>query len=289
MLLGVGAKVHRGTGLIGGAGRIVSLGVKGASNTSRLAASGRVIGSGVQNTGSNEPTGMTTLVSRPFNAINELGFSDTWGAGCGIITDATAPTSPSNVLQIHIPAGMGEGGGPASGDFTFPTNYRTVYIRYAGKFSSNWQGPSSNIDKQFYVYDDLGHPTLIFDMDGSGFVSKSPMVAGQDIIFAGSPSPAGDQVDPFWPPNLSPSFLVPRGSWFTVEFVAVQNTAGTHNGSMDWWVNGTHVGSVSSIQFSAGSRLWALAHYTLIYTGTVTTTPASAQDFYFDHFYISGK
>lgn len=236
----------------------------------------------------NEPAGMALISNRPFSAVDEGGWDDSWGSLGTIVTDATAPESPSNVLQMHLPAGFGEGGGPCSGDLTFPTNYRTVYVRYSAKFSAGWQGPSSGIDKAFYIYDDLGHPTIIFDMDGDGFVDKSPMVAGQDIIHAGSPSPGGDLANPFWPPNVD-STLIPRGEWFTVEFVAVSNTSGSTNGTLDWWVNGVKKGAVTGIQFATGSRLWNLLHYTEIYTGTSGTRPASAQNVYWDNLYVSGK
>ena len=236
---------------------------------------------------SNEPSGMTVISDRPFNALNELGWTDAGSQG-SIVSDATAPASPSSVLRMHMPAGFGEGGGPFSGNHTLPNN-RTLYVRYSGKFSSNWQGSSSGVDKTFYVYTSTGVPSVYFNMSGSGVVAKVPQIAGQDIVRPGKPLVSGDQLNPDWAPNLVPGVRVPLGSWHTIEFVLVGNTAGASDGSIDWWVNGVHVGSYTGIQFIAGAALWNVFHYTMLYSGNVATNPTSAQDVFFDHIYLSGK
>src|SRR5438105_840128 len=127
--------------------------------------------------GSNEPAGMTVITHRPFNALNELGWQDEdrpGGPYGSIVSDATAPQSPSSVLQIRLPAGYGEGGSPFSGDYTFPTNYRTIYVSYWAKFSDNWYGPSSAISKTFYLYTSLNTPSIYFDMDAEGLAPMQP-------------------------------------------------------------------------------------------------------------------
>lgn len=237
----------------------------------------------------NEPAGMTLISSRAFNALNEGGWVDGGGANMSIVTDATAPESPSSVLQLHMPAGFGEGGGPGSGDLTFSTNYRTLYVRYSGKFSSGWQGSSSGVDKTFYVYTSTGIPSVYFNMDGVGVVSKHPQMAGQDIVHPGLPSVGGDQANPDWTTQLSPGFSLPLGAWHTIELVLVGNTAGNADGSMDWWANGTKLASYTGVQFLAGVCLWNLFHYTLLYSGATPANPIVAQDVFFDHVYLSGK
>jgi hypothetical protein len=240
----------------------------------------------VQNPGaSNEPAGMTVVTERPFNAIDELGWSDAGGAYGTIISDPTAPKSPSSVLQIKLPAGYGEGGGPFSGEYGFAKNYRTVYVSYWAKYSSNWYGPSSNINKTFYLYTSLGAPSLVFDMDCHSNGPMETQVAGQNILAGGIGTYPGD---PFWTPNLA-SGVVARGQWHHVEFIAVGNTAGNRDGSIDWYLNGVHVGSYSGIQFQTGATLWNLMHYTLLYTGTNNSTPPADQYNYWDHIYISAK
>jgi hypothetical protein len=228
---------------------------------------------------------MTVITERPFNALNELGWNDGGGSYGTIISDATAPKSPSSVLQIRLPQGFGEGGGPFSGEYNFPVNYRTVYVSYYAKYSSNWYGPSSNINKTFYLYTSLGAPSIVFDMDCHATGPMQALVAGQDILHGGI---GGDPANPFWTPNVG-SGTVARGQWHHVEFVVVGNTAGKSDGSIDWYLNGVHVGSYSGIQFQSGATVWNLMHYTLLYTGNVNSNPPADQYNYWDHIYISGK
>jgi hypothetical protein len=235
--------------------------------------------------GSNEPSGMKAISDRPFSAIDELGWNDGSGSYGKIITDATAPESPGSVLQIKLPANFGEGGGPFSGELPLPVNYRTVYVSYWAKYSSNWYGPSSNIDKTFYLYTSTGNPAIIFDMDCSGNGPMEPQVAGQDILSGGV---GGDKANPFWTPNLA-SAIAPRGQWHHIEFVVVGNTAGNADGSINWYLNGVHVGSYSGIQFESGNTTWNLMHYTLLYTGTNNSNPPADQYNYWDNLYLSGK
>jgi hypothetical protein len=235
--------------------------------------------------GSNEPSGMNAISDRPFNAIDEMGWSDGGGTYGKIIADATAPKSPSNVLQIKLPAGFGEGGGPFSGELQLPVSYRTVYVSYWAKYSSNWYGPSSNINKTFYLYTSTGDPAIVFDMDCHANGPMETQVAGQDILKGGV---GGDVANPFWTPNLA-SGVVTRGQWHHIEFVAVGNTAGNADGSIDWYLNGVHVGSYKGIQFQSGNTVWNLLHYTLLYTGNNNANPPADQYNYWDHIYLSGK
>jgi len=228
---------------------------------------------------------MTIITQRHFNAINELGWDDTGGSLGSIVSDPTAPQSPSNVLQIKLPAGFGEGGGPFAGDYTFSTNYRTVYVSYWAKYSSNWYGPSSNINKTFYLYTSLGTPSIVFDMDAGGNAPMQPVVAGQDILAGGI---GGDPANPFWTPNLATA-IAARGQWHHIEFIVVGNTAGNRDGSIDWYLNGVHVGHYTGIQFQSGNTAWNLFHYTLLYTGTNNSNPPADQYNWWDHIYLSGK
>jgi hypothetical protein len=234
---------------------------------------------------SNEPTGMAAISDRPFNAIDELGWDDKGGSGGVIMADQSAPRSPPSVLRTTIPAGFHAGGGTYSGDFNF-TASRTLYVAYWARLSSNWQGPDAAIDKQFYVYTSTGVPSVIFAAYGVGSNPKTPLVDGQDIIQGGQGY--GDAHNPDWGPNLVRSAQIPRGQWYQVEVVLVGNTAGNADGSIDFYVNGVHVGSYSRIQFTSGAARWSLFHYTNIWTGTSSVTSA-AQTLDFDHIYLSGK
>ena len=67
------------------------------------------------------------------------------------------------------------------------------------------------------------------------------------------------------------------------------NTAGNRDGSIDWYLNGVHVGSYGAIRFQTGATVWQWIHYNLLYTGTSGSTPPSDQYNWWDDIYISGK
>jgi hypothetical protein len=231
---------------------------------------------------SNEPPGMTVISDRPFNAINELGWADdNWGNPNGgvIIQDASAPKSPLNILRTTLPAGFKGGGGTFSGDFSLATP-RTLYVSYWARMSSNWFG--GGIHKQFYAYTNTPS-SIYFDAYGEGSGTIQPQIAGQNIVAGGNGF--GDPQNPDWPPNLVPSAHLVRGQWYHVEVVLVGNTAGTADGSIDWYLDGVHVGSYSKIQFATTAARWNVLHYTNLWNGT--TVPA-AQTLDFDHLYTSG-
>jgi uncharacterized protein YjdB len=231
---------------------------------------------------SNEPAGMTVISDRPFNAINELGWADdNWGNPTGgvIIQDATAPKSPTSVLRTTLPSGFKGGGGTFSGDFTLATP-RTLYVSYWARMSSNWIG--GGIHKQFYAYTDT--PASIYlDAYGEGTGTIQPQIAGQNIVAGGNGY--GDPQNPDWPPNLVPSAHLVRGQWYHIEVVLVGNIAGNADGSIDWYLDGVHVGSYSKIQFATNAAHWNQLHYTNLWNGT--TVPAT-QTLDFDHLYTSG-
>jgi len=232
---------------------------------------------------SNEPSGMTVITDRPFDALGEMGWDDN-GSGGAIIQDPTAPRSPSSILRTTLPKGFTAGGGTFSGDLFFPGK-RTLYISYWARLSSNWQGQSADVNKQFYAYTNGTTPNIYFDAHGAGSNPLVPQLAGQDIIAGGI---GGDPLNPDWNPNLLPSAQLIRGSWYHIEVVLVGNTSGSRNGSIDWYLDGVHIGSYSGIQFQSGAAVWTQLHYTNLWGGGGGTT-AQAQTLDFDHLYISAK
>jgi len=172
---------------------------------------------------SNEPSGMTVITDRPFDALGEMGWDDN-GSGGAIIQDPTAPRSPSSILRTTLPKGFTAGGGTFSGDLFFPGK-RTLYISYWARLSSNWQGQSADVNKQFYAYTNGTTPNIYFDAHGAGSNPLVPQLAGQDIIAGGI---GGDPLNPDWNPNL----LAGRGttsrsySWETLRVPATGASTG---------------------------------------------------------------
>jgi hypothetical protein len=70
--------------------------------------------------------------------------------------------------------------------------------------------------------------------------------------------------------------------------VLILNTAGNTDGSIDWWMDGVHIGSHSGIEFAASAQHWTQIHYTNLWGGGGGTLNVT-QTLDFDHFYASGK
>ena len=237
---------------------------------------------------SNEPSGMTVVSDRSFNALHELGWDEPSNGGTrgAIVSDATAPKSPSNILRMTLPAGFG--GGSASYDGDSPGfSRKTLYISWWSRISSNWQGHNgSGVNKQFYVYTTSDVPSVYVDLHGSGSGTLTLQVAGQNISAGGAGY--GDPGNPDWTPNLGVSATIVRGQWFRGELLLTMNTQGAANGAVDWWLNGVKVGHIGGVMFQSSSPSWRLVHYANVWGGgggTVTNTMWMD----FDHLYISGK
>jgi hypothetical protein len=229
----------------------------------------------------NEPAGMTAVGDRPFNAVVE-GSWDPYGTGAfTIVSDATAPQSPNNVMRATYPAGFPAGQAPAFTTLTHP-RFAKIYISVAVKLSSNWVGNGSGVNKFGYEWTTVPHPSFFFGAYGSGGGTLQPEAFLQDIV-----SHSGGV---FFGPNLVPSAQIVRGRWQVLEYFIQGNTAGTANGSVDWYLDGVHVGSVGGIQWTSGATSFDTFQFYPIWGGGNTSPSITAtQTMDWDHVYISGK
>ena len=226
---------------------------------------------------SNEPSGMTTIADRAFNSLQEGSwYTDT---KLSIVQDATAPKSPSGVLRASYPAGFagGTSAGPAELQFT---GYKTLYMSYWAKYSANWQGHNTGINKHCYVWvtENGGYTPFVMEAEGSGSGPLKPRPILQRMIVGDGP----------YEPNLVPSATITRDKWFHVEVVIVGNSAGTADGTMDIYLDGVHVTSVSRLQWSSGATRFYIFQFYPVWGG-IGDTVDNDQWFEWDHVYLSGK
>jgi uncharacterized protein YjdB len=234
----------------------------------------------------NEPSGMTLISERAFNALNEDPLWTDENPAI-IATDPTAPASPSKVWRGNFPAGFVGGRGPANSWLEYSFRPRTAYVRWYFKYSSNWYGTTaSGINKMFYVWTNSDVPSMVIEASGSGTGPLRLRMAGQDILKGGQGY--GDPANPDWDQNLVPSFEITRGVWHMAEIVLVGNTAGNADGSFDAWVDGIHVTSHTGIQFRSAAALWGNMNLDPVYGGGASVVPET-QTWDLDHFYMSGK
>jgi hypothetical protein len=232
---------------------------------------------------SNEPSGMTLIDQRSFNSLNESAspHNPAWDTDntLSIVQDPTAPKSPSGVLRNTFPTGF-TGGGSSGGHagVLLAGNYRVLYISYWAKYSANWYGHETGINKHVYAWAG-DYPPFVMEAEGSGTGALKPRPALQRMI----------KGDGMYSSNLVPGATIPRGAWFHIEIVLNGNTSGTANGSMDWWLDGVHVGSVGGLQYTSGTTAWNVFEMYPVWGGVGTKTVPSTQTLDWDHVYLSGK
>jgi uncharacterized protein YjdB len=224
---------------------------------------------------SNEPTGMTRITERPFNSLNENAAWDTDNS-LSIVQDATAPKSPSSVLRATFSSGFGGGSSPGHAGVPH-TSYRVLYISFWSKYSANWQGHLTSVNKQLYQWAN-NVAVFYFEARGTGSGSLTP-----SLVIQGSPGSDGVHG-----PNLVSGATFTRGQWDHVEIVLTGNTSGTANGSADWYLNGVHVGRITGKQFTSGTTGWNQFEFRPVWGG-VGGTVSSTMTLDWDHLYLSGK
>ena len=233
----------------------------------------------------NEPTGMTFIDQRAFNSLTENAAPHVpaWDTdnSLTIVQDATAPISPSNVIRVTYPTGFTSGQAPGHAGVPF-TGYKTFYIRFAAKLSLNWFGEDSGYCKYFYVWENGSLEGFFFASQGAGTSPLSPWVMLQGVTVF--PNGNGN-----WSPNLVPSAQIIRGQWQVYEFVLVGNSAGVADGSVDWYLDGVHIGHVSGIQWTPGAAVFNQMDFRPIWGGTGPTPVPATQTMDWDHVYMSGK
>lgn len=227
----------------------------------------------------NEPAGMTPISDRPFDALNELGWGDfNFVSGTGLTTDATAPHSPSNVLRFVFPNGFNGGSSTGvSGIVDF--SYKTLYVAYYFKYSANWQGHSTGFNKHGYCWINNDSVEVFFTMaygGGNGDMELRVDVQGAAV---------GDNM---YAPNLAAAVMA-RDQWHLVEYILVGNSASTADGTIDWYLNGTHVGHVTGIQWSSGAANFSQVSIFPVWGGSGDVVAGADQYIEFDQHYQSGK
>jgi hypothetical protein len=224
---------------------------------------------------------MTLIDQRPFNTLAEHAapYIPSWDTDVQLTIeqDPTAPKSPPNVIRVTFPTGFA--GGSSNGHMgVLVPNPRVFYIAYWSKYSPNWWGHLTGVNKHAYASAVGAHDVFVFEAEGvgSGPLKPRPVIQAA-VIGAGN-----------YNPNLVPNAVYTRGQWDYTEIVLTGNTAGTADGAMDWYLNGVHVGSVSGLQWTLGTTAWNVFELWPVWGGVTDIVPAT-QWIEWDHVYLSGK
>ena len=229
-----------------------------------------------------EPAGAVKVSERAFASLEETGWHDTQtGPNFGIVTDSGAPKSAMGVGQMRFPAGFSSvGTAPGVAETNFNTNAMTVYCSFWVKFSSNWVGHSSGVNKIVHFWIG-GSNNVIAEAYGSGTEPLRPMVMFQGIANMGGAAA--------FAPNLVPTMKVPRGKWHRWEIVLKTNSAGAADGTVEWWIDGVRVGTYDKIQIKPGLAKWDGMMWNPTWGGVGGPTVPVEQIMWMDHIYASAR
>jgi hypothetical protein len=147
------------------------------------------------------------------------------------------------------------------------------------RHSANWYGQEAGVNKVFYMHTATDAPVFYFSATGSGTGDLMPQIRLQATV-----SPPESNLSP----NLVPSARMVRGQWNLIEVVAVGNSAGNGDGSVDWYLNGVHIGSFTGIEWESGGTTWQRLSIAPIWGGIGGSVPAT-QWLDFDNAYVSVK
>ena len=261
------------TAIAAGTAQIIAT-CDGKSGSAAINVQSAPVGSGSVN----EPTGMTPITERPFSVRGEGGWYDQDTPDLTIVQDASAPRSPSSIMQQRFAAGFGGGASAAVVEKGLGGKYTTIYISYWIKYSSNWYGhPTSAVNKQMHLWINGGNHVFTLAYGGG----TAPLKA--EIWLQGT---AGGERNLY--ANLGNPGTITRGKWHRWEIVLQCNTNGAANGSVEWWIDGAKIGQYYDVRLEPITSYWEIIQWSPTWGGTGSTVPADQFES-LDHIYISGK
>ena len=220
----------------------------------------------------NEPSGLTPVTDQPWDGLTTLGWNSIYNtAGLAtIVSDPTAPYSPSDVLQYEYPSGFQSGAAPATEYLSLPSLKR-VFVGTWWKASNPWQGNPTNVNKIQYLFtNSMG--SIFMCMYGAPGGPYELRVFPQFTI----------SQDVWLTPNVN-NVPVTLGQWHRIEWLV--DYSGTTS-RIQWWLDGTLIGDYSGVPMP--SEALVEYHLTPVWGGTLGTKTET--DYYwFDHTHISGN
>jgi hypothetical protein len=158
-----------------------------------------------------------------------------------------------------------------------------VYLSIWARISPNWVGNQSNTNKMFFVGVAGGNNQFFLSAEGSG---SSPLQA--QVRLQGINDPRS-RIHP----NRTP-VQITRGAWQRWEFVLKCNSGlNRADGSIDMWINGTHVTSVSDVNWTQTKHPTRACNMNMFNWnptyGGGGASPGVNQYLWFDRVYVSGK
>jgi len=237
----------------------------------------------------NEPTGSNLINDQPHNAIVGNGWTDVYdtaGWQTTIVSDATAPLSPTNVLRQRFPQGLVGGNGGGGGNFySFGASYDQCFWGFWIKTDANWE-QHPVLTKIAWMHTTLaGNPhmnQLFLGLAGNNpyYINANYQQTNIDNSHMFGGGPVGTiRMDP----TVNSTFAAAQ--WAKVEWYFKQSTTNTsRNGICKVWVNNVLTINVTNMNTDR-ITVDSVSHIT-VWGGTGSVKSRESY-LYFDHSYIS--
>lgn len=215
----------------------------------------------------NEPSGATVLSDHNWNSLTGGGWVDE-GGDRRIISDPTAPLSPSNVLESRR---MNNATGGANEHLYFGTKDE-LFVGFWWKPSNPFPGWDIGSVNKFAMFRNESGGHIYMEMESNNGVRGGPyhvfLALGYCCVQNSHLGNGWGDTVGVW--NLYPnrgSFNVTLGAWHRVElYFRKSSTASSRDGILRWWVNGSLIGDYTQMNYPSGfadvglTSIWDAPH-----------------------------
>jgi hypothetical protein len=209
------------------------------------------------------------------------------GSRVQVVSDATAPFSPSNVARFDFNGLAATGSSPGSLYYEPGGNgWVSCYYAFYWKFTSNFRPHSSNVNKVSFIImgNDFAASLIPSLSGGPGSWNLRWGIAGHGITNDHIGGLPGDSAL-YFPVNGSSNSLQPD-TWYLIEQYTVKSTSTTsQDGTAKLWINRNLVFNYTNVNTpTRGFVKWELNPT----WGGVDTSGVTGQGYFFyDHVYVS--
>lgn len=235
-----------------------------------------------------EPEGFTQATHITMPATMKTTGVDGWAAftesSCVFETDETAPLSPTDVMKCIYKVGLKSGNTPFAHSHPIPT-VSQIYVRYAVKFSSNYLGDTSFVNKHMFIWTNESSvgdaPSIILNHRCSGAGTMRPEVRTQTVD--------NHFQDLACNTVNSPTML--RNQWHIVEHLLQIVTKGGDDNIWKCWLNSNLVADRADGHFCASDTngFGLEVQYAPYWGGNTGATVQEEQYHWSDDIYVSTK
>jgi hypothetical protein len=152
-----------------------------------------------------------------------------------VVSDAGAPASPTDVMRAIYAAGFTDGVAPMGLEFPGTSGRSAIFATWWFKYSPQFQGHSSRVNKQMFLFGSNG--TVIFYV--ACYFSGSATQGIMDVQFEGGATGTHSFKRVIQDLGAGTELLIDKATWHRVSVEIVYGANGT--GKVRLWVDGTKV------------------------------------------------